>query len=535
MRTINKNIGDPKPRRPRKTTDEKRKYTRKADQSESTPYSEQNSKEISRSKSSKPFEKKDRPEKREFKKSSYKDSFENKKSNRSFDDSKPDFKRTGREDKKSFTSDKSKGWHAKTDEKSSYKRKSSDSKDYEKSSNFDKPYKGKRSFDDSKPAFKKNDRNEKKPFPDKVKKIWLDKKEDKPFDRKEVGEEREHRKSSKSSFSEYRSNNRDRGYKREDKDDRKSGFQEIKRDWKDNKDEKKPYSRDGKKEWRGTDERKPLSQDKRSERKEFFASKNYQKTESPLYKNKRKSYGEGKPEKREGIRLNKYIATAGICSRRDADELIASGAVKINGVVVTEMGIRVLPTDSVQYGGETLKKERPVYVLLNKPKGFITTTDDPEKRKTVMELIRNACKESLYPVGRLDRNTTGLLLLTNDGDLTKKLTHPSHGVRKIYHIELDKPLTQEDYQKIQDGVELEDGPIKVDEIAYIAGGKSKRELGIEIHSGRNRIVRRIFEQLEYNVNKLDRVYFAGLTKKDLPRGKWRFLSIQEVNLLKMLG
>jgi 23S rRNA pseudouridine2605 synthase len=199
------------------------------------------------------------------------------------------------------------------------------------------------------------------------------------------------------------------------------------------------------------------------------------------------------------------------------------------------MGSKVNPGDVVMYGTQRLVNEKKVYLLLNKPKDFITTTDDPQERKTVFELIRNACKERLYPVGRLDRNTTGLLLFTNDGELTKKLTHPRHGIRKLYHVQLDKALTKADMQAILDGVKIDDQLVVPDNLAYAAPGDSKKEIGIELHSGQNRVVRRIFEQLGYQVVKLDRVIFAGLTKKDLPRGKWRFLTEKEVNFLKMLG
>jgi 23S rRNA pseudouridine2605 synthase len=236
------------------------------------------------------------------------------------------------------------------------------------------------------------------------------------------------------------------------------------------------------------------------------------------------------------IRLNKYISNAGICSRREADDLIRAGAVKVNGVVVTEMGYKVKQDDLINYGGETLRKEKLVYVLLNKPKDFITTLEDPGKRKTVYDLIKNACRERIYPVGRLDRNTTGVLLLTNDGELTKKLTHPKHGIKKIYHVTLDKPLAKPDLDSIaKNGVELEDGHILPDQIHYAADGSNKKEVGLEIHSGRNRVVRRLFEHLGYEVIKLDRVVFAGLTKKDLPRGNYRLLSEQEVGFLKMLA
>ena len=234
------------------------------------------------------------------------------------------------------------------------------------------------------------------------------------------------------------------------------------------------------------------------------------------------------------IRLNKFIANAGICSRREADNLIQTGAVQVNGEVVAELGARIKPSDKVQIGGQTLTTEKTQYVLLNKPKGFITTTDDPMDRKTVMALIENACKERVYPVGRLDRNTTGLLLFTNDGEVAKKLTHPRHELKKIYHVYLDKPLTKSDMIKISEGVHLDDGFIKPDNISYVGNGVDKHDIGIELHSGKNRVVRRIFESLEYKVEKLDRVFFAGLTKKDLPRGKFRLLTKEEINFLKML-
>lgn len=233
------------------------------------------------------------------------------------------------------------------------------------------------------------------------------------------------------------------------------------------------------------------------------------------------------------IRLNKYIANAGVCSRREADVFIAAGNVTVNGKPITEMGYKVKKTDDVRFDGRKLNPEKKEYVLLNKPKNFITTTRDEKGRRTVMELISSASNNRLYPVGRLDRNTTGLLLFTNDGDLAKKLTHPKHGVRKIYHVFLDKNVTIADIRKIREGLELEDGKIEVDEVDYVSGA-SKKEIGIEIHSGKNRIVRRIFEHLGYEVSKLDRVVFAGLTKKDLPRGHWRFLTEQEVINLGMI-
>jgi len=236
----------------------------------------------------------------------------------------------------------------------------------------------------------------------------------------------------------------------------------------------------------------------------------------------------------ETIRLNRYIANAGICSRREADKLIAAGSVMVNGKVVTEMGFQVHEGDKVNYGGETLSCERKRYFLLNKPKGYITTLDDPQCRETVMMLIDSACPERIYPVGRLDRNTTGLLLFTNDGDLAKRLTHPSSGVYKIYHVEVDRPVSHEDMRQMLEGIELEDGPIRVDDVQYAEGANDKRIVGVALHSGKNRIVRRIFEHFGYNIHKLDRVVFAGLTKKDVPRGRYRELTEKEVGFLKMI-
>ncbi|MDZ4715030.1 MAG: pseudouridine synthase [Cytophagales bacterium] len=230
------------------------------------------------------------------------------------------------------------------------------------------------------------------------------------------------------------------------------------------------------------------------------------------------------------IRLNKFISNSGVCSRREADDLIAAGLVTVNGKSITEMGHKVKATDDVRYEGKRLKAEQPVYILLNKPKGFITTTDDPQERNTVMQLIHGACKERVYPVGRLDRNTSGLLLLTNDGDMTDKLTHPSYNVKKIYKAELDKALTKNDFQKIRDGVRLEEGKAIVDDLAIVSDdGKT---VGIEIHIGWNRIIRRIFEALGYDVVKLDRSVYATLDKKDLSRGHWRFLRQDEIIRLK---
>ncbi|HBG40349.1 MAG TPA: pseudouridine synthase [Porphyromonadaceae bacterium] len=232
------------------------------------------------------------------------------------------------------------------------------------------------------------------------------------------------------------------------------------------------------------------------------------------------------------IRLNKYLANAGVCSRREADEFIQAGVVKVNGEVITELGTKITRADEVMFHDQPIRLESKVYVLLNKPKGFVTTTDDPENRKTVMELVKSACSERIYPVGRLDRATTGVLLLTNDGDLASKLTHPKYEKRKIYQVWLDKPVAMEHMQAMADGIDLEDGEIHADAISYVSE-EDLAQVGVEIHSGRNRVVRRMFEKLGYRVLKLDRVYFAGLTKKGLSRGRWRYLTEQEVNMLRM--
>jgi 23S rRNA pseudouridine2605 synthase len=236
----------------------------------------------------------------------------------------------------------------------------------------------------------------------------------------------------------------------------------------------------------------------------------------------------------EGIRLNKYIANSGVCSRREADELIKAGVVKVNGVVITTLGSKVMPGDKVQYGDQTLSNEAKRYLLLNKQKGYVTTTKDPHAKNTVMDLIAGACKERIYPVGRLDRNTTGLLLFTNDGELAKKLMHPRSKIKKLYHVVLDQPLSKNNMLKIAGGIELDGEMVQVDSIDYVEDATDRREIGMEIHSGQNRVIRRIFESLGHKVTRLDRVIYAGLTKKNLPRGKWRFLSEKEVITLFMM-
>lgn len=278
--------------------------------------------------------------------------------------------------------------------------------------------------------------------------------------------------------------------------------------------------------------------------KQRSTKSNYEKKTHPIAigsesSYKKTSYRKGKKivKKNEtatdgSIRLNRYLANAGICSRRQADDYITSGVVSINGKVITELGTKVLPGDEVKFNNEKINQEKKVYILLNKPKDYITTADDDRGRKTVLELIRGACRERVMPVGRLDRNTTGIILLTNDGDLTAKLTHPRSNKKKIYHVFLDKNIKKDDMLALTKGIELDDGFIKADEISYV-DPIDKSQVGVEIHSGRNRVIRRMFEHFNYKVIRLDRVYFAGLTKKGLPRGQWRLLTDNEIKMLKM--
>ena len=349
--------------------------------------------------------------------------------------------------------------------------------------------------------------------------------------RRDGDEERHERKP----FGERRSFGR-RDDERGDRNERKSFGRKTERtSERYERDEKKPFGRKSfnkdEREERGS--RKPFG-----DKKPF--GKRFDRDEERPARGGRRGYRREKdpeidrPRATGEIRLNKYLADSGICSRREADDLILAGAVTVNGEVVTELGTKVKTTDKVVYGGQTLNREKLRYVLLNKPKGVITTSDDPYERHTVMELVEGACQERIYPVGRLDRNTIGLLLLTNDGELAKTLTHPSHNVKKLYHVTLNKPLTESDFEKIEKGLMLEDGPIEVDKIDYVTDDPTMREVGVEIHSGRNHIVRRIFESLGYEVIKLDRVMLAGLTKQNLPRGHWRFLTSAEISMLKRI-
>lgn len=347
---------------------------------------------------------------------------------------------------------------------------------------------------------------------------------ERPFDRFE----KKDKKSTDRPYNRFESN--DRPFKKFEKNEKREGDRSFRKyDNGDRKSGGRPFERDDR------------------ERKSFGDSNRFEKSSRPYKKydedkgnsrgktfHPRKKIATAEPKDDGLIRLNRYISNAGICSRRKADELIESGVVSVNGTVVTELGTKVDPAkDEVRYNGERLKREKMVYVLLNKPKDYITTTDDPQERRTVMHLVAKATKERIYPVGRLDRNTTGLLLLTNDGNLAEKLFHPRNNVSKIYNVELNKNLTQGDFNKIQFGIELEDGMIKPDDLSYVQGA-SKREIGIQIHSGKNRIVRRIFESLGYEIVKLDRVVYANLTKKDLPRGRWRYLEERELIQLKHL-
>ncbi len=399
--------------------------------------------------------------------------------------------------KKPYTERGEKSFGNDSDKK--YPRKSFDKEDKEKT--FDKPYK--------------------KPFAERGEKSFRGD-SDKRFPRKSFdGEKRGGEKSFDKPYKKPFATKDDSGF---DKKPRRTFGADEKREYKKSFDstEKKEYK---KKEF--SDEKKRVNYDEFESGKTFTQHKKNSAYEKTSFKKTAKESSDGL------IRLNKYLSNSGIASRRDADVLIASGSVKVNGVPVTEMGYKIKPSDVVTYGDSKVRNERKVYLLLNKPKDYITTMDDPQERKTVMSLIATACKERIYPVGRLDRNTTGLLLFTNDGNLATKLTHPKNNIKKVYHVSLNKGLKTEDFNAIKEGIELEDGLIKADDLAYV--GEGKKEIGIEVHSGRNRIVRRIFEHLGYDVLKLDRVTFAGLTKKDLPRGKHRFLTGKEISFLQMIG
>jgi 23S rRNA pseudouridine2605 synthase len=439
-------------------------------------------------------------------------------------------------EKKSFSSDRPERPFQKREEGGFDKKRSfDDKKPFAKDRPFAKREEGgfdkKRSFDDKKPfakdrPFQKRDEDsfEKRPYGDK--KPFSSDRSERPFQKRDGDSFEKRPYGDKRRFS---SDRPERSFEKSDND----GFEE-----------KRPFSKDKPRFDRREDKREErgFGRNAKVEKRENQASSsqvsapsyNLDKMKSSLPPRVQKKVEREEREKDSDglIRLNRYISNAGIASRRDADELIASGQITVNGKEVTEMGYKVKQGDVVKYGKKILNREKLVYLLLNKPKDFITTTEDPNERKTVMDLVANACEERVYPVGRLDRNTTGLLLLTNDGELAEKLSHPSNEIRKIYQVELDKPITTEHFEAIKAGVELEDGLIKADDLGLVT--PDAEVVGIEIHSGKNRIVRRIFEHFGYEVLKLDRTTYAGLNKKDLPRGKWRFLTEKEVIRLKYM-
>ncbi len=431
-------------------------------------------------------------------------------------DKKPSFK-SGSKRSVSKRSDKS-------DKEGSSTNRFSKNRSFDKSSG-DKPFRKKKFDGDKKRSFR--DRDQSKSFDgDKKtfgKKNYDEKSSDRPFKKRDDGDKRN-----------FRDREKLKSFDGDKKPFRKKHDNDEKHSYRDKNKSHKSYDSD-KKSDRPYKKREDKSDNDFSYRDKKDHDRGYKKSYEKRYEKKHKKSDENHVSKHTdgSIRLNKYLSNAGVSSRREADELIKAGAVSVNGKIVTEMGYRVMPTDKINYGGETLRNEKKVYLILNKPKDYLTTTDDPRERRTVMQLIEGACRERVYPVGRLDRNTTGLLLFTNDGDLATKLMHPKHGIKKVYHVLLNKNMKPADYEQLHEGVELEDGFIKPDDASFT--GESKKEIGIEIHSGKNRIVRRIFEHLGYEVIKLDRVVFAGLTKKDLPRGKWRFLNEKEIGFLKMIG
>jgi 23S rRNA pseudouridine2605 synthase len=456
--------------------------------------------------------------------------------------------------KKSF-GDKPDRGERKFGDKPFAKKSFGDKPDYEKRSSSDRPDRGERKFGD-KPFAKKSfgdkpDRGERK-FGDKpfAKKSFGDKpygdredrrkKEfgDKPFAKKSFGDkpygDREDRRKKefgeKKPFGDKPFVSKEGSYGRPFK---KKTFADRKQFGKTNSSSSNKSEKINNDEWQvfeNAEDAKAYIKSNREEKKSpgklSPVAKEYSNDNRPL---RAAAYSDNESY----VRLNRFIANTGICSRREADDLIEAGVVKVNGKIVTELGTKIGPGDSVHYGDQLLRREKMSYVLLNKPKDYITTTDDPQERKTVMTLIEEAGKERIYPVGRLDRNTTGLLLFTNDGDLAQRLTHPKNNVRKIYHVSLDKNLKSDDFDKILKGYEMEDGFMKADELSFVGDGLDKKEVGIVIHSGRNRVVRRLFEGVGYDVVKLDRVSYAGLTKKNLPRGRFRHLTTEEVGILRM--
>ncbi|POY39290.1 pseudouridylate synthase [Solitalea longa] len=468
---------------------------------------------------------------------------------------------SGDRERKSFGSDERRSFGSDRGERKPYGAgRSDDRKPYGSDRGERKPYGAGRS-DDRKPYG--SDRGERKPYgerSDDRKSFGSDRGERKPYgagrsdDRKPYGSDRGERKP----YGEGRSD--DRKSFGSDRGERKpygAGRSDERKPYGSDRGERKPYGAgrsDERKSFggdreRGGEERKSFGPKKFEGRKSDgrgrdFSERGYNEKQHPSKTFKDRGYRDRKPSGKKNedlnsntnpdeVRLNRYIANAGVCSRRKADELISLGEISVNGQVVTELGYKVHVSDTVHFNGQLLRREKMMYVLLNKPKDYITTTDDPRERKTVMDLVEKASRERIYPVGRLDRNTTGLLLLTNDGDLAEKLAHPKNQIPKIYHATLNKSFRKEDFEQLEAGIELEDGFIKPDDIAFVEGA-SKKEVGIQIHSGKNRIVRRIFEQMGYEVEKLDRVVYANLTKKDLPRGRWRHLTKEELLFIKRL-
>jgi len=390
--------------------------------------------------------------------------------------------------------------------------KNDSSRSFDKKDSFNKFDRSERSFD-KKDNFKRSDRNDSSRSFDRS---------ERSFDKRDSFKRTDRNDSSRSFDRSERSFDKRDSFKRSDRNDSSRSFDRSERSF----DKRDSFKRSDRNDSSRPSNRKFDGDKSRN----FDDNKNF--GDKQYIKRPKKKAEDAEDDGL--VRLNRYIANAGICSRRKADELITAGVIWVNGEPVTELGTKVDPaTDEIRYNNERLKREKNVYVLLNKPKDYITTTDDPQERHTVMELVSKATKERIYPVGRLDRNTTGLLLMTNDGSLAEKLSHPRNSISKIYNVELNKSLTQGDFNKISFGIELEDGVIKPDDLSYVQGG-SKREVGIQIHSGKNRIVRRIFESLGYEVVKLDRVVYANLTKKDLPRGRWRYLEEREIVQLKHL-
>ena len=467
----------------------------------------------------KSFRSNDRSERGSFRK-------DDNRENRSFGSKKSSDKPSFRGDNNSFrskdNSEKSFGRGGRSFDKND------SSRSFDKKDSFNKFDRSERSFD-KKDNFKRSDRNDSSRSFDRS---------DRPFEKRDNFKRSDRNDSSRSFDRSDRPFEKRDNFKRSDRNDSSRSFDRSDRPFEKRDNFKRSDRSDSSRSFDRSD--RPFEKRdnfKRSDRKfdgergrKFDDNKNF--GDKQYIKRPKKKAEDAEDDGL--VRLNRYIANAGICSRRKADELITAGVIWVNGEPVTELGTKVDPaTDEIRYNNERLKREKMVYVLLNKPKDYITTTDDPQERHTVMELVSKATKERIYPVGRLDRNTTGLLLMTNDGSLAEKLSHPRNSISKIYNVELNKNLTQGDFNKIQFGIELEDGVIKPDDLSYVQGG-SKREVGIQIHSGKNRIVRRIFESLGYEVVKLDRVVYANLTKKDLPRGRWRYLEEREIVQLKHL-